>query len=153
MVVNSATKNCNTGPAVNDLWPKGPNSLSSLLRVMLRWKRYPTALVWDMSKVYHSIHTSVKEKFLRLIVWGFGKLEKNWSTWGFDRIAFGGVPARVGGLLGWFLTSLCSPAVHQMVVGHRPTKLEIIIANHQACVLQLSQLRDRRKQVGLQTRN
>ena len=38
MVANSATKNCNTGPAVNDLWPKGPNSLSNLLRVMLGWR-------------------------------------------------------------------------------------------------------------------
>jgi hypothetical protein len=67
MVANSATNNCNTGPAVNDLWPKGPNSLSNLLRMILRWRCYPLALVWNLSKAYHSIHTSEKEKFLRLI--------------------------------------------------------------------------------------
>jgi hypothetical protein len=55
LVANSATKNCNTGPAVNDLWPKRPNSLSSLLRVMLRWRCYTVALVWDLSKANHSI--------------------------------------------------------------------------------------------------
>jgi hypothetical protein len=27
LMPNSATENCNTVPAVNDLWPKGPNSL------------------------------------------------------------------------------------------------------------------------------
>ena len=70
MVANSATKN--TGPAVNDLWPKGPISLSNLFWVMVRWRCYPVALVWDlsMSKAYNSIHTSKKEKFLVLpLVW------------------------------------------------------------------------------------
>ena len=95
MVANSATKNCNTGPSVNDLWPKGPNSLSNLLKVLLRWRCYQVALVWDLSKAYHSIHTTKREKFLRLIVWRFGKLEEKWSVWGFDRVAFGDVPASV----------------------------------------------------------
>ena len=53
------------------------------------------ALVWDISKAFHSIHASEMDKLLRLIVWGLGKLEKNWSTWGFDRIAFGDVPSSV----------------------------------------------------------
>ena len=38
--------------------PKGPNWLSKILRVLLRWRFYPVALVWDLSKAYHSIHTS-----------------------------------------------------------------------------------------------
>ena len=76
MVANSATKNCNTGPSVNDLWPKGPNSLSNLLKVLLRWRCYQVALVWDLSKAYRSIHTTKREKFLRLIVWRFGKLKE-----------------------------------------------------------------------------
>ena len=53
------------------------------------------ALVWDLSKAYHSIHTTKREKFLRLIVWRFGKLEEKWRVWGFDRVAFGDVPASV----------------------------------------------------------
>jgi hypothetical protein len=90
LVANSATKNWNTSPAVNDLWPKGQKSLSSLLRVMLRWRCYPVALVWDLS-----IYTSKREKFLILIVWRFGKSEEDWRTWGFGRVAFEDVPASV----------------------------------------------------------
>jgi hypothetical protein len=67
-------------PAVNDLWHKGLHSLSSLLRVMPRRICYPVAFVWDFSKAYHSIYTSQREKFLRLIVWRFGKSEEDWKT-------------------------------------------------------------------------
>ena len=58
------------------------------------WRCYPVALAWDLSKAYHSIHTSKNEKFLRLIVWRFGKLKENWSTWGFARDVFGEGPSR-----------------------------------------------------------
>ena len=51
-------------------------SLSNLFPVMLRWRCYAMALVWDLSKAFHSIHTSEKEKFPRLIVWRSGKLEE-----------------------------------------------------------------------------
>ena len=95
LVANSALKNCNTGPSVNDLWPKGPNSLSNLVEVLLRWRSYPVAVVWDLTKAYHSIFTSPTERFLRLIVWRFGKSGEDWQTWGFDRVAFGDIPASV----------------------------------------------------------
>ena len=95
MVSNSALKNCNTGPSVNDLWPKGPNSLSNLFDVFIRWRCYPVAVVWDLTKAYHSIHTSLIEKFLRLVVWRMGETEKDWMTWAFVRVAFGDLPASV----------------------------------------------------------
>ena len=95
LVANSALKNCNTGPSVNDLWPKGPNSLSNLVEVLLRWRSYPVAVVWDLTKAYHSIFTSPTERYLRLIVWRFGKSGEDWLTWGFDRVAFGDIPASV----------------------------------------------------------
>ena len=53
------------------------------------------ALVWDLSKAYHSIYTSRQERFLRLIVWRFGDNKAIWGTWGFERVAFGDVPASV----------------------------------------------------------
>jgi hypothetical protein len=81
---------------------------------MLRWRWYPVALVRDLSKAYHSIYDSKREKFLRLIVWRFGKSEEDWKTWGFDRVTFGDVPASVflelvkelAGVLGWRLMLL-----------------------------------------------
>ena len=81
LVANSATQNFNTGLAVNDLWSRGPNSLLSLLRVTLRCRCYSMAVVWDLSKAYHSISTSRRERFLRLIVWRFDRrvMEDLWT--------------------------------------------------------------------------
>ena len=95
IVSNSALKNCNTGPSVNDLWPKGPNSLSNLFDVFIRWRFYVIAVVWDIAKAYHSILTTITEKFLRLVVWRMGETEEDWQTWGFVRVAFGDLPASV----------------------------------------------------------
>ena len=65
------------------------------MEVLLRWRSYPVAVVWDLTKAYHSIFTSPTERYLRLIVWRFGKAGEDWLTWGFDRVAFGDIPASV----------------------------------------------------------
>ena len=95
MVANCALKNNNTGPSANDLWPKGPNSLSNLVEVWIRWRCYEKAVVWDLAKAYQSIRTTEKEKFLRLVVWRYGHTEEPWQIFGFDRVTFGNVPASV----------------------------------------------------------
>ena len=40
VVVNSATKNCFNGPDLNSLFAKGPNSINSLYRVLIRWREF-----------------------------------------------------------------------------------------------------------------
>lgn len=45
LVANSTVKNFSTGPSANDLWPKGPNSINNLLKVLFRWRTYEVALV------------------------------------------------------------------------------------------------------------
>jgi hypothetical protein len=90
---------------------------------MIRWRCYPVVLVWDLSKAYHSIHTSKKEKFMTMIVWRFGDADKDWSTCGFDRVAFGYIPTSVFlelvkelvGIL-WF-TLLLSPPRRSLKMG------------------------------------
>ena len=95
LVANSAVKNCSTGPSANDLWPKGPNSINNLLKVLIRWRTYPVALVFDLSKAYQSILTTNREKFLRLVVWRYGDENSDWKTYGFNTMTFGDVPAAV----------------------------------------------------------
>ena len=46
---------------------QGPKLAVKLTQSDVKVEVLPVALVWDLSKAYHSIHTSEKEKFLRLI--------------------------------------------------------------------------------------
>ena len=39
------------------MWAKGPNSLNSLLEILIRWRDYPMA-------AYHQVVTGDGEKFL-----------------------------------------------------------------------------------------
>ena len=94
LVANLSLKNCFTGPSVNDIWAKGPNSLNNLLEVLIRWRCYEEAVVWDLTKAYHSIRTTDKEKYLRLVVWRFDE-NGNWKVWAFVVVAFGDIPASV----------------------------------------------------------
>ena len=88
-VSDSSMKNNFTGPSLNQCIPKGPNALTSLLDVLFRWRTYKVAIVLDLSKAYHSVHTGVAEKFLRLEVWRWGDETREWEVFGYVRVAFG----------------------------------------------------------------
>ena len=94
LVTNSALKNCSTGPSINDMWTKGPNSLNSLYQVLIRFRCYREAIVWDLSKAYWSIGTTEEEKFTRLVTWKLSE-EPEWKIYGFSCVAFGDLPASV----------------------------------------------------------
>ena len=92
VVVNSATKNCNSGPSLNQYYGKGPNSINSLYSVLMRWREFDHALVYDVSKAYHQMRTGDDEFYMRLMVWKFEKGEK-WRIFGHDRSGMGDPPA------------------------------------------------------------
>ena len=56
--------------------------------MLLRFRCYEIGLVWDLSKAYNSILTTLNEFFTRLVVWQ-GK------TYGFTCVAFGDQPASI----------------------------------------------------------
>ena len=89
MVSDSALKNNYIGPSLNNCMPKPPNSINNLLKVLLRWRGYETAIVFDLKKAYNTIRTGDLEKFLRLKVWRFGDSEAEWRTFGYLVVAFG----------------------------------------------------------------
>ena len=72
---------------------KGPNCLNSLIEVLIRFRSYETALIYDICKAYNSLHMGPLEKYTRLVVWRNCETSTEWSTYGYDHIAFGDEPA------------------------------------------------------------
>ena len=76
IVSNSSLNNNNSGTSYNDCLPKGPNSLVPLIEALATWRQYPWVAVWDYSKCYNSVHTTVREKHMRRFVWRFDTSEE-----------------------------------------------------------------------------
>ena len=54
----------NRGHSVNSCLPKGPNCLSNLYEMLLKFRAYEVSLVFDILKAYHTLNTGLVEKFL-----------------------------------------------------------------------------------------
>ena len=92
LVLDTSIKNMYTGPSLNQLIAKGPSSLNLIFNVLIKWRSYEYALIYDVSKMYHQFMTGEAEFFLRLVTW---KLEGDdeWRVWGHNTIAMGDLPA------------------------------------------------------------
>ena len=93
IVSNAALRNGYRGPSLNDCLYKGPQCLSNLLRVLLRWRTYIKACVFDLTKAYNTILTGDKEMFTRLQVWRWGDKSKRWTIFAYRTVAFGDLTA------------------------------------------------------------
>ena len=93
VVLDSTLKNNYQGPSLNDVLCKGPNGLSNLFDVMMRWRSYPVAMVFDLSKAYHQIMCHDLEKMTRLVVWRDGDTSKPFKVYGNTRVGMGDRPA------------------------------------------------------------
>ena len=80
IVTNSALVNRTCGKSLNQILMKGPNCLNSLVEVLIRFRSYETALIFDLSKAYNSLLTGPVEKFTRLIVWRDCDRTAEWKT-------------------------------------------------------------------------
>ena len=88
IVANSALKNCHTGLSFNDCMEPGPNALTLLLDVLLKWRTVEVALMYDLSKAYQSLVTGPMERNLRRFVWRPDS-SKPWQIYAYDRVTFG----------------------------------------------------------------
>ena len=68
---------------------EGPNALASLLEVLLGFRMYEVALVYDMFKAYQSINTGEVERHVRRIIWRWGDNTKDWDIYGYNVVTFG----------------------------------------------------------------
>ena len=69
VVTNTSFKNVHAKVSPNECMQEGPNALSSLLEVLVGFRMYEVALVYDMTKAYQSIATGELERHVRSILW------------------------------------------------------------------------------------
>ena len=77
----------------NDILMKGPNVLTSLYEVLIRWRLYPVAFVGDVSKMYHNVKTGELEGNLRRLLWRNCDQSRTPDVYGFNVVTFGDRPA------------------------------------------------------------
>ena len=91
IVINSSIKV--NGLSLNDIMFKGPKMFNDLFGVQLRFRSYLVAVVCDISKLYHSIKTTVNEKHLRRVKWRNLEQDQPMKTYGTNVVMFGDRPA------------------------------------------------------------
>ena len=89
VVTNTSLKNANAGLSPNECMQEGPNALASLLEVLIGFRMYEVALVYDMTKAYQSIATGELEKHVRRIVWRWGDVTAQWDVLAYNVVTFG----------------------------------------------------------------
>ena len=90
VVTNSSHKNGKY--SLNDLLPKGPNSLNDMLAVTVRFRAYDNVFAYDLSKAYNTMKTGIVEKHLRRFIWRFDE-SSPWIDFAIDAVHFGDRPA------------------------------------------------------------
>ena len=92
IVINSSFRHGNE-LSFNDILMKGPNVLTSLYEILLRWRLYPVAFVGDVSKMYHNVKTGELEGNLRRLLWRNCDQSRAPDVYGFNVVTFGDRPA------------------------------------------------------------
>ena len=77
---------------MNDLLPKGPNSLNDMLEVTVRFCAYESVFGYDLAKAYNTMITGLTERHLRKFIWKFEE-DGPWIDLAIDRVHFGDRPA------------------------------------------------------------
>ena len=90
VVTNSSFKNGKF--SLNDLLPKGPNSLNDMLEVTLRFRAYEKVFAYDLAKAYNTMKTGIVERHLRRFIWRFAE-DQPWQDFAIDCVHFGDRPA------------------------------------------------------------
>ncbi|MCP3850322.1 MAG: hypothetical protein GY694_08820 [Gammaproteobacteria bacterium] len=80
-------------PSFNDILMKGPNVLTNLFDILVRWRLHPIAFLGDISKMYHNVKTGETEKHLRRLLWRDCQQDRDPDIYGFERVTFGDRPA------------------------------------------------------------
>ena len=90
IVTNSSL--AHNGTSLNAILPKGPNSISNLLHVLLRFRSKPYIVIADLSKAYNTVKTSELDAHLRRFLW-FTDDSDALKTFSLQRMHFGDTPS------------------------------------------------------------
>ena len=92
IVINSSFRDGNDF-SLNDILMKGPNVLTSLLQVLVKWRLFPVAFIGDISKMYHCVKTGELEANLRRLLWRECEQHRPPDIYCFEKVTFGDRPA------------------------------------------------------------
>ena len=92
IVSNSALVNAVSGLSLNDCLWAGPNALAELLGVLVHWRTVEVALLTDIVKAYHVIHTRQEELHMRRFLHREAPTLP-WRVYAHTRATFGDLPA------------------------------------------------------------
>ncbi|KAK3744502.1 hypothetical protein QZH41_006345 [Actinostola sp. cb2023] len=81
------------GHSLNDYWMKGPDLLNNLFGVVLRFRERETALVGDISKMYHRILIPERDQHVHRFLWRDLDTDKEPDTYVKTVLTFGDKPA------------------------------------------------------------
>ena len=95
LVINSSLKCPRTELSLNECMCKGPNVLSDLCELLMRFRTYLHVLISEVIKAYHALRTGLLEPHLRRVVWRRGDKMKDWNIYGFQVVVFGNCQAAV----------------------------------------------------------
>ena len=64
------------GQSLNDHLMKGPNLVSSIVGVLLRFRKYPVAVIADIEAMFHQVHVAPRDRdALRFLWWPDGDIK------------------------------------------------------------------------------
>ena len=84
VVSNSALVNANNRLSLNDCLSSGPDALQKLLALLIHWRTLDVALITDIVKAYHVIHTRDEELNMRKFLHQESPREE-WRTYAHTR--------------------------------------------------------------------
>lgn len=91
IVFNSSAKF--NGFSLNDHWVKGPDLMSNMLGIILRFREGRIAMAGDIKKMYHSIHISTLDQHTHRFLWRDMEVDREPDVYIMKRVSFGDKPA------------------------------------------------------------
>ena len=83
------------GHSLNDYWAKGPNVLTNLLGILIRFRQGQIALTGDISKMYHSVKLGPLDQHTHRFLWRNMNVSKPPDHYIMTSVTFGDKPSGV----------------------------------------------------------
>ena len=81
------------GHVHDEYWAKGPDSLNSLLGILVRFRGNEVALIGYIKKMYHTVKTSVLDQHTHRFLWRDMVTDRTPDTYVMQRVSFGDKPS------------------------------------------------------------
>ena len=80
--------NCFSGLSPNECMETGPNTLTDITNVLLKWRSFQETLLYDLKKAYNSLKVGPMETHIRRFKWRESP-QNPWRNFTYARVTFG----------------------------------------------------------------